>query len=147
MYDSQKFTLEEYKAALAQPIEYPDPTNPEDPLYYKKHAHTMPPLEAYFILPPGYDRACSKEKMNHRISFYGWNNLSDFEVDSMEKTKDVLFKKRAYPQGFNDRELLKFVQAAYFNVDKAVEKLVAHFDWLESIAPEKLLTPITLRLL
>ena len=49
--DDQTFTLDEYRLALAQPIDFPDPTNPHDPRYYQKHAHNIPPLEAHLVLP------------------------------------------------------------------------------------------------
>ena len=55
--DRQRFTLEEYKEALSKPVEQPDPNNCEDKLYYKKYAHNLPPLEAYFLIPDGHDKA------------------------------------------------------------------------------------------
>ena len=54
--DGVRFTIEEYKKELAEPIEHPDPHDPEDVRYYKKYAHTIPPPEAYFILIPGWDK-------------------------------------------------------------------------------------------
>ena len=53
--DKQRFTLEEYREALTQPIEYPDKNDCNDPLYQKKYAHNMPPLEAYFLIPDGQE--------------------------------------------------------------------------------------------
>jgi hypothetical protein len=38
------------------------------------------------------------------------------------------------PVDFNDRELLKFVQANAWNLDKTGTQLANHFKWLSSIA-------------
>ena len=55
--DKQRFTLEEYKEALNQPVEQPNPSDCNDQRYYKKYAHNLPPLEAYSLIPDGHDKA------------------------------------------------------------------------------------------
>ena len=59
--DKQRYTLEEYLEALKQPYENPDPNDCNDPCYYKKYAHNMPPLEAYFLMPDDYKKTSSAE--------------------------------------------------------------------------------------
>ena len=54
---SKKFTLEKYVAELTSYYEAglretPSIEDYTDPLYNKKYAHTMPPLEAYSVRPP-----------------------------------------------------------------------------------------------
>ena len=85
--DGQRFTIEEYKNALAEPIDYPDPNDHEDPRYYKKYAHTLAPPEAYFILIPGWNKV-NTEKDNNARTIYGWNNITEFEKEQIEKLKE-----------------------------------------------------------
>ena len=59
--DKQRFTLEEYLEALQKPYEQPDLKDCNDPRYYKKYAHNLPPLEAYFLIPDDKDETNSKE--------------------------------------------------------------------------------------
>ena len=75
-YDGQRYTFDEYNQALTQPIEYPNPKDHEDPLYYKKYPHTMPPLEAYFILTPGWNSVNTEANHNAARQIFDWNNLS-----------------------------------------------------------------------
>ena len=77
--DGQRFTLAQYREALAAPIEYPDKNNPDDPLYYTKYAHTLPPLEAYLTRPPKWEKFNSRDDNNCR-EFFDWNNISDYEM-------------------------------------------------------------------
>ena len=76
--DGQRFTLVQYREALAQPIEYPDKNDPDDPLYYTKYAHTLPPLEAYFTRPKDWEKFNSADNNNCR-EYFDWNNISEFE--------------------------------------------------------------------
>ena len=55
----QNFTIEEYKKELdyyhskgGKLDVYPSPTDSSDPLYLKKFAHNIPPLDAYKLKPP-----------------------------------------------------------------------------------------------
>ena len=51
----KQFTLEEFNQEIQEYREgklgEPDPEDFEDPMYYRKYAHTLPPLESYFIVP------------------------------------------------------------------------------------------------
>ena len=51
------------------------------------------------------------------------------------------------PPGYDERDYLKFVQANFYDIPKAAEKIVEHFKWLSSLPPEPKLTPLTIRLL
>ena len=51
------------------------------------------------------------------------------------------------PNGFHERDWLKWIQANAYDVEKAGEKLFKHVSWLESIGPEPRLTNHTIRLL
>jgi len=75
----RKFTLQEYNEELNKPYEVPDPTNCDDPRYFRKYVHTMPPLEAYRMKAPGYNKTNSTKKTNERWEFRGWNNINEFE--------------------------------------------------------------------
>ena len=62
----------------------PDPENCEDPRYYRKYAHNLPPLECYFHIPNDQEMQCKDMKTNNdRKIFYGWNNLTKFEEDGV----------------------------------------------------------------
>lgn len=43
-YFDRKWTLAEYEEELKRPIDYPDKHNVDDPRYYRKYAHNIPPL-------------------------------------------------------------------------------------------------------
>ena len=106
-----QFTLEEYQAELNKPIEYADPKDPDDPLYSKKWAHCLPPLQAYTLLPASYDKVNHKKpRHNDRRVHHGWNNLSEFEIEQIQEIKDNLLKlkKRTLPACLDDRDVLKF---------------------------------------
>jgi hypothetical protein len=50
----------------------------------------MPPLEAYKFRPPTSTLVNSKEKPVSRLFFYGWNNITEFELQQLEKIKAYL---------------------------------------------------------
>ena len=51
------------------------------------------------------------------------------------------------PPQFLERDWLKWIQASFYDVEKAAAKLVKHIDWLNAIPPEPHLRNHTLRLL
>lgn len=51
------------------------------------------------------------------------------------------------PPGFIERDWLKWIQASFYDVNKAGEKLVKHIEWLHNMPPEPRLTNHTIRLL
>ena len=77
--DRTRFTLQEYLAAIKKPIQHPDPEDSNDPGYYKKYAHNLPPLEAHFLVLDNADRVNTEDDSNNRKVFWAWNNLTDFE--------------------------------------------------------------------
>lgn len=109
----------------------------------------MPPLEAYYFIPEGKDRQNVNMKNNNdRKVYFGWNNVSEFEKQGIADLKKfVLDAGSEVPPGFGERDFLKFSQASFYDIPKAGEKLIKHFDWLNSLPPEPLLTPYTIKLL
>ena len=87
-YLMSKWTFKEYIDLLERPIDYPNPNNKDDPGYYRKYAHNVPPPEAYFYVPSNRDKVAtgSKTKMVRRIHF-GWDNLTEFEVNGIKALK------------------------------------------------------------
>lgn len=76
-YFDKKWTYEEYLEELKKPVEHPDPNDINDPLYYKKYAHTVPPPAAYYFVPDRKDsQALNEETKNDRRVYFGWNNLT-----------------------------------------------------------------------
>ena len=150
----KQFTLEEFNQEIQEYREgklgEPDPEDFEDPLYYRKYAHTLPPLESYFIVPDDTEKQNKTMKTNNdRKVYYGWNNLTKFEEQGIENLKKNLAEKKGVqlPPGYDDRDLLKFCQANFFDIEKASTKIIEHFKWLSSLPPEPRLTPMTIRLL
>jgi hypothetical protein len=80
----RKMTLDEYLYELKNPdivlAQQPSKTDPSDPLYCKKYAHNMPPLIAYKVKPPKYDLVNIEGDDNKRAVFFGWNNLTEYEL-------------------------------------------------------------------
>jgi hypothetical protein len=56
-------------------------TDHTDPLWGRKYAHTLPPPEAYLVRPPRSERVNTLDNNNYRIFFYGWNNVTDYEIE------------------------------------------------------------------
>lgn len=79
----KKFTLKEYQAELLKGYQHPDPFDHLDPGYNKKYAHTLPPLQAYMMRPANYQKASTEKDKDNRKVYYGWNNLSDFEISQI----------------------------------------------------------------
>ena len=75
-----KWTLEEYQEELKKPIVYPAIDDPDDVGYYKKYAHNLPPLQAYFVIPANHDRVASDDATkNARAIHEGWDNVTEYE--------------------------------------------------------------------
>jgi hypothetical protein len=53
-----------------------------------------------------------------RAVFYGWNNLTPHETKAIEDLKVWLKtnKDMDVPPGFDEREMLKFIQSCFFNI-------------------------------
>ena len=93
-YFNKKGTYAEYVEELKKPLEYADPHDPNDPRYYKKYAHTVAPLDAYFFVMDRRDEVSHDEKSkNDRRVFYGWNNITNFEVQGTNTLKAYLLEK------------------------------------------------------
>ncbi len=136
---SYKFTLEEYTKECedyhAGRLQQPSKTDHTDPLYLKKYAHTMPPLAAYKFRHPDSHNVSTKQNIASRTFFYGWNNLSDFETEQIAAIKAHMHSILVeIPKNFDDRELLKFVQANHFDLQKTGVKLTNTFKWLTQVA-------------
>jgi hypothetical protein len=133
---SKKFTYEEYKEEMEQyregKIPKPDPEDIQDPLYYRKYAHTLPPLECHFHIPDNHELQCKNMKSNNeRKIFYGWNNLTKFEEQGIVNLKKRLEEKGiTLPPGYDDRDYMKFCQASFYDIEKSSLKIIEHFKWL-----------------
>ncbi|CDW87109.1 UNKNOWN [Stylonychia lemnae] len=105
---------------------------PEHPVFNTLSESSLPPLQAYYYNNPAKDRKV----------FDGWNNLSDFEILSLQKLRDAIDNdprmKDIVPSNFPERDYLRFVQAYKFDIKKTVSALQAHFTWRISYLPCKL---------
>ena len=111
-YFNKKITYEEYMQELRQPIDYPDPQDPEDERYYRKYAMNMPPLECYFIIPDNKDKvARDHASRNDRKVHYGWNNITEFEQAGINRLKEFMKNQGVteMPPGFEERDWLKWI--------------------------------------
>ncbi len=61
----------------------PSPSDPNDPAYSLKYVHNMPPLEAYKLHTAAMDVVSTETNTQARYFFYGWNNLTQFEIKAI----------------------------------------------------------------
>lgn len=114
----------------------PNNTDYTDPKYTKKYAHTMPPLEAYYQVLPATKKVNPDEKNNNqRVYFFAWDNLTQYELEQIRLIKEKIKKEHNtdVPEGFSDREVLKFLQGNSFDMNIASTKLVNNFKWLTEV--------------
>ena len=148
-----KMTLDEYLYEMSNYDTliqtHPSKTDPTDPLYRKKYAHNMPPLIVYKSRMVGMEHVNVPGNDNNRRLFYGWNNMTDHERQGVEKLRQWLLKEKncQVPDGFDKKDLLKYVQANFFQIDKAGEKIFAHFAWLRSLPTVPTLNKTTIKML
>ena len=110
----------------------------------------MPPPDAYYIVPDRKDAVATTDKTkNDRRVYYGWNNIQEYELNGMRALQNYIAGKgvKKMPPGFVERDWLKWIQASFYDVNKAGEKLYKHLQWLSNIPPEPRLTNYTIRLL
>jgi len=86
---------------------------------------------------------------NRRAMFYGWNNLTDYEREAIRNVKEWIWKNKQVrtPSNVSDRDILKFIQADFFVIDKIGEKLSKHYNWLSTLPNEPTLNAKSFRLL
>ena len=139
--------LEDYHAG--RNLVFASKTDIADPLYQTKFAHNLPPLEAYRLICPKQECVSTQKNMQGRYVFFGWNNLTSFEEEHIEKVKEYLKLKLncEIPTDINDRVILKYAQAYDFNVLKAANSLRSHFDWYNRFLSNPVMTPAGLRLI
>ena len=90
-YLSTKWTYAEYEAKMNEEIDYPNPDDTEDPRYYMKYAHTVPPPEAYYIIPERKDCVAIDDKSkNDRRIYAGWNNMTTYEKEGIAALKQFI---------------------------------------------------------
>jgi hypothetical protein len=112
---ARKMTLDEYWYEMRNLDlvlqKQPSKTDPNDPLYCRKYAHNMPPLELYKIKPPKWDLVNIEGDDNRRAVFFGWNNITEHEIRGVENVKRWIKINKGIdiPEGFDDRNILKFV--------------------------------------
>ena len=109
---AKKWTYEEYLDELKKPIDFPDPNNKDDPRYYRKYAHNVPPPAAYFYIPADKDKVSSdpKTKMARKVHF-GWNNFTEYEIKGIKVLKKYVADAgcRDPPECFADGDWLKWM--------------------------------------
>ena len=116
--------------------------------YYTKYAHNIPPLAVHFVLPVGYEKPCTEQGLDDRAIFYGWNNISEFEVAQIQKMRDECINQDfPIPANFGEREILKFAKGDKFVITKASTNLICHLKWKANLLPRIELTPSILKLL
>ena len=80
---TRKFTKAEYLAELqdfrAGRVPQPDPCDHTDPLWNKKYAHCLPPLECYRFVPPLSTVVNEELAHDRRTYHFGWDNVTEFE--------------------------------------------------------------------
>ena len=136
--DRTRFTLQQYQQALQQPHQYASPSDHTDQAYYKKYAHNLPPLDAYFIRLNNAHLNNTEQNSNQRKIFWAWNNVSDFEKRMLTELKKHMDTHGILiPRNFKERDLLKFLQGEKFNIVVVAEKLRQHFIWLEALPIER----------
>ena len=91
----------------------PLPLDPSDPVFYTVPPSVLPPRETYYYLNPDRNltRVSSNKKAGERKVFYGWNNLTDFEITNIIELKEYMAKNHMaeIPNDFDDRDVLKFL--------------------------------------
>ena len=107
-----KWTYSEYLEELRGPIDYPDANNPDDPRYYRKYAHNVAPPEAYHFIPDRKDDvATNNATKNIRFVYFGWNNLTEFELNGVNAFKKAMAEKGIVqmPPNWHERDWLKWI--------------------------------------
>ena len=138
-YLDKKWTFEEYEEELKKPIDFPDKGDTEDPRYYIKYAHTIPPPEAYYIIPDRKDCFALDDKTkNDRRVYFGWENMTVYEQEGVENLKKFIQESGVGdpPPYFTERDWLKWIQASFYDVAKAGPKLLKHIEWARESSPE-----------
>ena len=99
--------------------------------------------------PMNYEKVSTEKDTDSRKVYYGWNNLSEFEINQIETIKLHMKEEKMLqaPDNFNDREWLKFLQACKHDIKATGNKLAVHWEWLGTLSPEPMLTPLALRCL
>lgn len=84
-------TLDEYQYEMNNIDEIlkkqPSMTDFNDPLYCRKYAHNIPPLDSLRCKPLGWDHVNIKGNDNYRKVYFGWNNISQYEKDGIANVK------------------------------------------------------------
>jgi len=85
--------LDEYHYELQNvtQLKRPSQTDFNDPLYKRKYAQSMPPLEAYKMKSMNYDKVNVAGDNNRRAYFYGWNNITDYEREAIHTIKEWIW--------------------------------------------------------
>jgi len=109
-----------------------------DPRYYRKYAHNVPPKNAYFFIPEKRDQVAMDTKtLNDRRVYFGWSNLTDYEREGIRALKSYIANDGCGdpPPSFTERDWLKWIQASHYDVAKAGPKLVTHIGWHRTVSP------------
>lgn len=84
---NHRFTLDEYLYEMnnrEQTLKVqPNPNDFNDQLYCRKYAHNLPPLISMKSKPFGWDRVNVKGDDNRRCVFFGWDNITQHELEGI----------------------------------------------------------------
>ena len=73
---------------MQKPIEHPDKEDPNDPRYYRKYAHNVPPPDVYYLIPDRKDAVARDDaSKNDRRVYFGWNNVTQYEQAGVNALK------------------------------------------------------------
>ena len=108
--------MEEYKANPTK-TRRPSLTDHTDPYYFIKYPHNLTPIAAYKMRPPKQELVSNEKNLDGRLIFYRWNNLTKFEIEQIKRFKEYLLKKKDFviPDDFDERDVLKFIQANHWH--------------------------------
>ena len=113
-----------------------------------RHLICKPPKEAYYFFPKGtdvieWDKENPKKTM--RRVFEGAIRFNEFEeailiefTVELEKYKIKNDKNVKFPEKWDDSKTLRYIQGSNYNINKAIENLINHFEWRENIFPIKI---------
>lgn len=120
--------------------------------YIERLKSCKPSYEAYLYLPQQddiilNDKVHPKETMRY-IFEVDQNNYTEFEkiklasfyieLESYNKKIESHHKKLRIPANFKSSNILRFIQAASYNIQKAIEILNAHLEWKKNTFPLKM---------
>jgi len=115
----------------------------------ERHIKAKPPKEAYFYFPKGNDIVEYDEKTPTKttrrvfeagVQFlqYEKDRLKDLNTEIEKYNEKNPNKRVIFPDSWNERNTLRFLQATGYNNAKTIEYLIAHFEFRGKTFPIKI---------